>query len=55
MDVHLGWHFNDQLEFSVVGQSLFQPYHIEFADSPAPDVGIKRSFYVRLTWNEHKR
>jgi iron complex outermembrane receptor protein len=51
-DARLGWRFNPQLELSLVGQNLFQPWHFEYAESePGPPVGIKRNVYARLTWS----
>jgi iron complex outermembrane recepter protein len=54
-DVRLGWHTrlgDDQnLEFSVSGQNLLQPHHLEFGGvDPPPAVGIKRSIYGQVTW-----
>jgi iron complex outermembrane receptor protein len=49
-DVRLGWHLGEQLEFSVVGQNLLQPFHPEFGGDPGPLVGIKRSAYAKITW-----
>jgi iron complex outermembrane recepter protein len=45
-DVRLGWQFSHQLELSLVGQNLFQSWHLE--NGP---VGIVRSAYARLTWS----
>ncbi len=50
-DARLGWRLSRQLELSLVGQNLFQPWHLEYGESePGPPVGIRRSFYARLTW-----
>jgi iron complex outermembrane receptor protein len=49
-DLRLGWHFGEDLDFSVVGQNLLQPSHVEFAGDPGPLVGIERSVYVKMTW-----
>jgi iron complex outermembrane recepter protein len=54
-DVRLGWHkriMEDQeLELSVAGQNLLQPYHLEMGGvDPPPTVGIKRSVYGKITW-----
>jgi iron complex outermembrane receptor protein len=46
-DVRLGWRFNRQFEMSVVGQNLFQPWHLEYGP-----VGIVRNVYARLTWSK---
>jgi iron complex outermembrane receptor protein len=48
-DARLGWRFNRQFELSLVGQNLFQPWHLEYG--PPPAVGIVRSVYARLTWS----
>ncbi len=39
-----------QLEFSVVGQNLFQPYHVEYAADPGGPVAILRNVYASLAW-----
>jgi iron complex outermembrane recepter protein len=54
-DVRLGWHAKlsegQNLEFSVAGQNLLQPHHLEFGGvDPPPAVGIKRSIYGQVTW-----
>jgi len=49
-DVRLGWHVGEGLDFSVIGQNLLQPSHPEFGGNPGPLVGIKRSFYGKITW-----
>ncbi len=46
-DVRFAWRAASQIEFSVVGQNLFQPHHPEFA---GPGIGVKRSVYARITW-----
>jgi iron complex outermembrane receptor protein len=50
VDVRLGWHFGEGLDFSVVGQNLLQPSHAEFGGDPGPLVGIKRSIHGKITW-----
>jgi iron complex outermembrane recepter protein len=49
-DVSLGWHVNKQVLLSAVGQNLFQPYHYESSYDPRGPVGIRRSFFGRITW-----
>jgi len=49
-DAHISWWATRQLEFSVVGENLFQPEHIEFGHDPGPVVGIRRSIYAKVTW-----
>jgi iron complex outermembrane receptor protein len=59
-DIHAGWHdvpvkflgFG-HLDFSVVGQNLLQPHHVEFGIAPGPNVGIKRGVYAKLVvWSK---
>jgi iron complex outermembrane recepter protein len=53
-DLRLGWHVGvgdgGLLDFSVLGQNLLQPSHVEFGGDPGPLVGIKRSVYGKITW-----
>jgi len=50
-DARFAWQLNQQFEFSVVGQNLFQPYHFEYAGSdPGPPIGIRRAVYAQITW-----
>jgi iron complex outermembrane receptor protein len=48
-DARVGWRFSRQFELSLVGQNLFQPWHLEYG--PPPAVGIVRNVYARLTWS----
>jgi iron complex outermembrane receptor protein len=50
VDARLGWHFGEGLDFSVIGQNLLGPSHVEFGGDPGPLVGIKRSAYAKMTW-----
>jgi iron complex outermembrane receptor protein len=50
VDVRLGWHFGESLDFSLVGQNLLQPSHAEFGGDPGPLVGIERSIYGKIIW-----
>jgi iron complex outermembrane receptor protein len=50
-DARFGWRINRQLDFSVVGQNLFQPQHAEFGGDPYGLVYIRRNVYARLTWS----
>jgi iron complex outermembrane receptor protein len=54
-DARFSWHAVRSLEFSVVGQNLFQPHHPESAGDPGPLVGMKRSVYVKMTWQTGQR
>ena len=49
-DLRCGWRFGERIEFSVVGQNLFQPSHPEFAGDPGPLVALKRGAYAKLVW-----
>lgn len=49
-DVRFSWHPAERIEFSVIGQNLFQPHHAEAAGDPGPLVGIKRSVYGKIAW-----
>ncbi|MGA9883487.1 MAG: TonB-dependent receptor [Candidatus Acidiferrales bacterium] len=49
-DVRIGWRPLPSVDFSVVGQNLLQPQHPEFGGDDGPLVGIKRSFYGKITW-----
>ncbi len=50
VDVRLGWHVGESVDFSVVGQNLLQHSHQEFGGDPGPLVGIKRSIYGKIAW-----
>ncbi|MGH9736969.1 MAG: TonB-dependent receptor plug domain-containing protein [Candidatus Acidiferrales bacterium] len=50
-DARLGWHVSDTLELSFVGQNLLQAHHPEFGGDDGPLVGIRRSFYGKITWH----
>jgi iron complex outermembrane receptor protein len=49
-DVHFSWDVNRSIQLSVVGRSLFQPYHYEFGSDPGALVGIKRSVWGQIAW-----
>ena len=49
-DTRFGWRPNHNLELSFVGQNLLQDHHAEFGGDDGPLVGIKRSFYGKVTW-----
>lgn len=53
-DVRFAWKLRHSLEFSVVGQNLFQPDHFEFASDPGPIVGVRRSVYGQITWQREE-
>jgi iron complex outermembrane receptor protein len=54
-DVRFSWRAFRSMEFSVVGQDLFQPHHPETAGDPGPLVGMQRSFYAKITWQIGQR
>ena len=49
-DARIGYRINQHLEFSLAGQNLFQPWHVEYIGDPGPPVGIRRSVYASLSW-----
>ena len=49
-DARFAWHAIPGLEVSMVGQNLFQPEHPEFGGDDGPLVGIRRSYYGKVTW-----
>ncbi|MGA2879301.1 MAG: TonB-dependent receptor [Bryobacteraceae bacterium] len=51
LDTRVGWRVGESTEFSVVGQNLLTPRHLEFhAVYPVNPVEIERSFFGRITW-----
>lgn len=51
-DARFGWRPNHNLELSFVGQNLLQDHHAEFGGDDGPLVGIRRSFYGKITWRQ---
>lgn len=49
-DARLGWWATPYLQLSVAGRNLFQPYHYEYENDPAPNVAIVRSVFAQVTW-----
>ena len=49
-DVRIGYRMNRHLGFSLVGENLFQPSHVEYIGDPGGPVGIRRSVYASLSW-----
>jgi len=51
-DVRLGWTPLEKLEFSIVGQNLFAPQHVEFNEpfDYNPPAQVERSVYGKITW-----
>lgn len=52
VDTRIGWRPNRNLELSFVGQNLLQDHHAEFGGDDGPLVGIRRSFYGKITWRQ---
>jgi iron complex outermembrane recepter protein len=49
LDVRLGWHVTGNVELSVTGQNLLEPYHLEYVISnPAPTEEISRTVYGKV-------
>ena len=51
-DATLKWDATPHIRFTVVGQNLFQPHHVEFVYDPGPPAGIRRSVYGQITFNK---
>jgi iron complex outermembrane receptor protein len=49
-DTRVGWHVIAAIDVSFVAQNLFQPQHSEFGGDDGALVGIRRSYYAKLTW-----
>jgi iron complex outermembrane recepter protein len=51
-DARLGWKPIPHIEFSVTGENLLQPGHVEFVSDPGLPVEIRRSVYgkIRFQW-----
>ncbi len=51
MDLRLGWQISPELEFSLVGQNLFQDRHLEFVQEGfSRPVEVPRAFYGKLSY-----
>jgi iron complex outermembrane receptor protein len=46
----IGRRITSGLDLSLVGQDLLQPSHVEYGGNPGPQVRIRRSAYLKLTW-----
>lgn len=51
-DARLAWQLHGALELSLSGQNLLQPQHFEYPADAGPNVAIKRSAYLQLTWTK---
>ncbi len=49
-DLRLGWRPTQHVEFSLSGQNLLQPQHVEFVSDPGLPVEIMRSAYGKVTF-----
>jgi iron complex outermembrane receptor protein len=52
-DLRVGWRPSTHWEFSVAGQNLFQPHHVEFGGDANTLVGIERSAVAKITWKSN--
>jgi len=50
LDARLGWHITEDVEFSVVGQSLIDPRYPEFGTWRNQVTESERGVYAKLTW-----
>ncbi|HTS11132.1 MAG TPA: TonB-dependent receptor [Candidatus Limnocylindrales bacterium] len=50
MDARIGWRPAEHIELSFVGQNLLQPFHAEYGGDPGPLIGIRRSYYGKITF-----
>lgn len=51
-DGRFSWRPHPDVEVSLTAQNLLQPYHVEYVADLGPNVGIKRSAYLQLTWTK---
>ena len=49
LDARLAWQIRENVEFSVVGQNLLEPGHVEFPNVTGNQIEIPRSYYARIT------
>ncbi len=49
LDLRLGWHLNNVLEFNLVGQNLLDKRHLEFIPATPAPRQIERSVYGKIT------
>ena len=52
VDSRIGWRVGEYLEFSVVGQNLLSPRHLEFVNTgyPASETLVDRAVFGKVTW-----
>lgn len=53
LDARLGWLVGEHAEFSIVGQNLFSPHHLESPSEPDwfEAASVRRSYYGKMTWH----
>ena len=54
LDTHLSWRASPRVEFSISGQNLLDPQHLEFfLPDEGPDLRfeVQRSFFGKVTWS----
>jgi iron complex outermembrane receptor protein len=49
-DIRIGRRVGEHFEVEVVGRNLLQPFHTEYGGLPGPQVGIRRSGFLAVTW-----
>jgi iron complex outermembrane recepter protein len=50
LDVRLGWRPNADWDFSIVGQNLLAPHHLEFLNDPYILTAIDRGVFAQIVW-----
>ncbi len=52
VDTRLGWRLGESVEFSLTGQNLLAPRHLEFFDAGGTtlDTEVERSVFGKITW-----
>ena len=53
-DVRFDWRFHRNLDLSITGRNLFQPYHIEYVSDPGGSIAIVRNLFATVTWTSGK-
>ena len=54
LDTHLSWRASPRVEFSLSGQNLLEPRHLEFFllnEGPDLRFEVQRSFFGKVTWS----
>ena len=50
LNVRIGFHLSDNIEFSLVGQNLLNGHHVEFGTPGINRVEIRRSIFAKIAW-----